>query len=911
MPDSFGGLLRRYRIAASLTQEALAERCRLSPAAIAALEQGRRRAPRLSTVQAIVGALDLGAEEQERLARAATADPTEPEFSVMERASVDLDRMSRRGEHWELPAPISPLVGNRAAVGDVVRWIGDDRLVTLLGPGGVGKTRLAIAVAEQTKSAFAGGACWIDLGGVTNEDGVPSAAVRSLGGSDHPAVAIHDQLGELLPQEPALVVVDNCEHVLDAAADTIAALLSHPQVTVLATSRQPLAIPGETTFTVPPLATPDAHPPTTLESMGKTDSVQLFLERSSRARGRDGLTSADAEAIGRICRKLEGIPLAIELTAARMVGLSATQLAEDLERAMALTAATARGVPERQSTLWASIDWSYRLLTVAEQAGFRCLAVFVGPFTAAAFMGVAATASLAPCSQEVLTALATKSLVSLEPDGTYRALDSIRAYAAEQAARAGELTVIRDAHAEYFAGWLVQLGTWEADDTVLDQMDGQYSNFRAALLWSIETGSARALLLVAAFGVGWHQLGRFHDALTLAEEALGVAREEDRPAWARAAAAVAMSRLLARDITFMTEALPDAARVARENGDTLAEGWCNLVLGSCPPFEPVHLTDAYLLASAAPSQMLAALAAASLAFGGTETRNDEWLVRAHDHAEAISNASLWSTHDLAQVDDWTERGRLDEALELAMSIAVNPVVMPGLRLVAIGHVLEVAFLRCDLELAELSMGMRNELGRIWPVGGWRFAEVNDLRIDWLQGQRPPLTDTSSLHWTTRMGITPATMRSVCRAAIDRGDSVDLTVVTKTSVPPSPGSLLAASLSAVSGARALAAGDDEQARYHWTMGLQAGFASGYLLLTCDAVEALGCLASHQGGKPEAATLLASAQSYRDQIGYRFRFRFEQHALDHAWKAVAPDEQADSRPLHEAAELALSLPPRGPM
>jgi predicted ATPase/transcriptional regulator with XRE-family HTH domain len=907
MSDTFGGLLHRHRIAASLTQEALAERCGLSPAAIAALEQGRRRAPRLSTVRAIVDALALGPDEQARLSRAASAgpaDPTEPESTVMERASVDLDRMSRRGGRWELPAPISRLVGRRAAMGDVVQWIGDDRLVTLVGPGGVGKTRLAIAVAEHTMATFSGGTCWIDLGGVTNGGGVPSAAVRSLGGSDHPGVAVHEQFGELLPPEPVLVVVDNCEHVLDAAAETIAALLSHPQVTVLATSRQALAIPGETTWTVPPLATPAAHPPTTIESMDDTDSVRLFLERSGRARGRHDFTVADAEAIGYICRKLEGIPLAIELTAARMVGLSATQLAEDLERAMALTAATARGVPERQSTLWASIDWSYRLLTSSEQAGLRCLAAFVGPFTAAAFAGVAAAASLAPCSREVLGALTTKSLVSLEPDGTYRALDSIRSYAAEQAARAGELTVIKNAHAEYFAAWLVQLGTWEANDTVLDQMDGQYPNFRAALLWSIETRSSRALLLVAAFGVGWHQLSRFHDALTLAEEALDVAGDEDCPARARAVAAVAMSRLLARDATFITEAIPAAARVAHDNGDTLAEGWCNLVLGNCPPFRPVHLTDAYLLAVAAPSHMLAALAAASLAFGGTEPRNDEWLDRAREHVEAISNASLRSTHDLALVDDWTERGRLDDALELAMSIAVNPAVMPGLRLVAIGHVLEVAFLRCDLELAELSMGMRKELGRIWPVGGWRFAEVNDLRVDWLNGQRPPLTDASSLHWTTRMGITPTTMRSVCRAAIDRGDSLDMAIVTKTSVPPSPGSLLAATLSAISGAQALAVGDGEQARYHWTLGLEAGVASGYLLLTCDAVEALGCLASQHGRKSQAATLLASAQSYRDQIGYRFRFRFEQQALDQAWRALATNEQADSLPIREAAELALS-------
>ena len=463
MPESFGGLLRRYRVSASLTQEALAESCRLSPATIAALEQGRRRAPRLSTVRAIADVLELAPGDRARLAGAASVDPlgpSQPEVTVVERASTDLGRLGRRGEGWRLPAPITPLIGRDVAVEEVVQKLGHERLVSLVGPGGVGKTRLAIEVAEQTRGTFSGGTCWADMGAVTDGDGVPSAALRLLGGSGQRGVSIRDQMGELLPEEPVLIVVDNCEHVLDAAADVIAALLFHAQVTVLATSRQSLAIPGETICAVPPLAIPTAHPATTLDSMEKTDSVQLFLDRAGRARGHHQFTNVDARSIGLTCRRLEGIPLAIELMAAGMSGLSVTEVAEDPERAMTLTAA-ARGVPYRHSTLWASVDWSYQLLTSAERAGFRCLAGFAGPFTRAAFAGVAVAAQAAPLaemSHDVLAALTAKSIVSFEPDGTCRALDSIRSYAAGQAADAGELALIKDAHADYFAAWLVQLG---------------------------------------------------------------------------------------------------------------------------------------------------------------------------------------------------------------------------------------------------------------------------------------------------------------------------------------------------------------------------------------------------------------------------------------------------------------------
>ncbi len=913
MDASFGDLLRQYRIAASLTQEALAERCRLSPATIAALEQGRRRAPRLSTVGEIADGLGSGPAERAELARAATrVRSSEPDRSAsvsLAEATADLYRFGRGRRRGELPAPITPLFGRHAEAGELSQLLSSERLVTLVGPGGVGKTRLALCVAGEAVDKFPAGTCWVELGAVADAEGVALALLRAVGGSDQPAVEVDDQIGALLPADPVLVVMDNCEHVLDAAAITIGALLRNSNVTVLATSREPLSIPGEVTWIVPALGVPAFDAPMTAEGLGEVDSVQLFVDRAGRARPGFTLNDSHTETVARICRRLEGIPLAIELTAAQLRTVSPEQLADDLERAIPLASGRARGVPSRQSTLRASIDWSYRLLTQDEQAAFRCLACFVGPFTAPAFAAITgAVSQLSPSAtpNETLDVLVTKSLVSFEPGAGYRVLDSIRAFAAEQALLTTEMTAINDAHADYFLAWLSELGTLEADDLVLDQMDGQYPNFRAALSWSIETESPRAVALVEAFGVGWHQLGRFHDAIALGEPALMAAAGSDRSAWARAAGALAMSRLLAGDVAFIITALPEAAVAAREAGERLAEGWCRLVLGSRPPFEPEHLVAAYDLALAAGSPMLAALAAASVAFGGTEVDNREWLARADQHGRTISNASLKAARDLARLDDWTERGRFDDAESLARSIVLDPQVIPGLRLVAIGHVVQLAFLRSDLESAELAMSMRDELSRMWPVGGWRFFAVDDLRVDWLRGERPELSDANSLHWTTRMGMTPRVVGGACRAAIDRGQPLDVRVVAKTVIAPSAGSLLATTIAAIEGAQAIVAGADELAWSRWLAALAASSAYGYVLLGCDTLEAIGYLAARRGDREAAATLLSSAQSCRDQIGYRFRFTFEQQAIDATWADIGGfQNQAETLSWSEASDVALAM------
>jgi predicted ATPase/DNA-binding XRE family transcriptional regulator len=889
MAESFGELLRRLRVAASLTQEALAERADISAAAIAAFEQGRRQAPRLSTVTRLADALAVSSAERAALATVAQGAhrPTVAAASVPTPPRV------------VPPEPITPLVGRDTVADELSRTLAGERLVTLVGPGGVGKTRLALRVAEESAPQFPAGTCWVDLASVTKGADVEPTLLRALGGSDHPAVNVADQLAAILPQDRVLVLVDNCEHLLDAAATAITALLEHPQATVLATSREPLAIPGEVAFRVP-----------VLDDAG---SVELFAERARRARpgytlddhdhDRDHDHDHDDDAVRRICRRVEGLPLAIELVAARVGAVPTRQLADELDQAIPLTAARARGVPERQSTLWSSIDWSYQQLTRAERRSLHCLAGFVGPFTAEAFAAVERTSGAAAVG--ALPLLVEKSLVARVGAGDgYRVLDTIRTFAEARAAESGELESIRDAHADHFSTWLSALDAGEGDDDVLVQVDAQYANIHAALLWSIEARSRRAIDLVKGFGVGWHQLDRYRDATTVADGALDIAAEQASDEWPKVVATLAMSRLLAGDVPFVATTLPVAATRARASRDRWAEAWCRLVLGNRPPFDPTELLTAYELAGDVDSPILAGLVAASVAFGGTEPDSEAWLQRADEHAAGTRNSSLRAVRDLARTDDWTERGRFAEAEQRAMAIALDPLVMPGLRLVAIGHVVQVAWLRADLELAERTMAVRQDVARIWPLGGWRFIAVDDLRVAWIRGEQPPLTDSNVLHWTTRMGITPGPIRAACRAALDGGAQPHVMTYARAGAPPSPMSLLGATFAAVEAALAALNGDDDAARVCWSRSLTTALAHGYVVLGCDAMEGLAC-AARDLDATTSAVLLQSAAACRDEIGYRFRFEFEQRAVDEAWAATArAADDAATLPWTDAAKLALS-------
>ena len=274
--------------------------------------------------------------------------------------------------------------------------------------------------------------------------------------------------------------------------------------------------------------------------------------------------------------------------------------------------------------------------------------------------------------------------------------------------------------------------------------------------------------------------------------------------------------------------------------------------------------------------MLGALASAFLSIGGTEADDEALLQRMTAHSSKLANQSLDAVCAVTRSAHLIELGELDAAWDLAWSVAVNAQVMPGLRLIAIGHVLEVAFIRADADTAEMIMAMRQELARLWPLGGWEWYAVNDLRLPWLRGERPHISERNSLHWTVRLGTTPLVMRDAAAAGLDGGQELDIAEVRKTFDPPQPGSLLAVSISAIRGERALRVGDSSGGQL-WASALAGAMAGGYRLVAIDALEALGCLAASESKLELAATLLASAQAERQEIGYLWRFTERQRSL----------------------------------
>jgi predicted ATPase/transcriptional regulator with XRE-family HTH domain len=898
MAGSFGELLRRFRVGASLTQEALAERCRLSPATIAAIEQGRRNAPRLSTVRLIADALELSVADRATLAHAAagkTATTTNAATTATDgavaatRVTTDGGAARAAPGPGRLPAALTPLFGRHADADSVIHELATERLVTLTGPGGVGKTRLAQEVASGTLDKFAGGTYWVELGPVTDPGQVPEAVLRALGATEQPRAEVLDQLLAVLPREPTLLAIDNCEHVLDAAAALIAGLLTNSPVTVLATSREPLAIPGEVRRQVEALPVPDPDTPATAQALAGVDSVQLFAERASRADPGFAMTDAASGPVARIVRRLDGIPLAIELAAARMGTRSADRLARELDEQIPLTAAANQGFSARHGTLQACIDWSYRLLTGPEQAAFRCLACFAGSFTAEAFCAV--TAEVAGLtSAEALYSLTRKSLVALEaPTGRYRVLDTIAAFATQQAGGAGELAAIRDAQAGYCVSWLAGLDAMNATDDVLDLIETDYPNLRAALAWSIETGSPRAAGIVAGLGNVWQEHAHFHDAITLADGALNTPRLS-AVNWAKAVAALGNARLLGGDGAFEA-ALSRAEQIARMAHDDLTQGWCLLTLGMRPPFDDVRLPTAYRLGAAGTHLTLATLGAVFYASGGTGEHREEWLRRADEFGERLANASADATRRLAWADSLIERGRLAEALDLTVPAACDPRVMPSTRLLGIGRTLQVAFYRRDPRLAERAAMMNEELSQVWPVGAswltssWKvFGGLLEMWAGLLRGERPPPVNLETLGRMVRTGLTPTAVRTICRTAIDRGDRLQPADVAMSADPPAPGSLMAASFGAVEAAHATLDGEPALARRLWSDVLSVAAPHGYLLLVCDALEGLGYLASQQDDLTRAGLLLAAARGCRDDITYRYRFGFEQELLDRAGRSA---------------------------
>ena len=444
-----------------------------------------------------------------------------------------LRTMGSAGAHG-LPVQLTTFIGRRVETRNLSDALATNRLVTLTGAGGAGKTRLALHVAATMVADYSDGVWYVDLAPLTDSDAVPVTVARALGLPDQPGRSTIDTLLRFLHGRRLLLVLDNCEHVLDSSAGLITALLgAAPAVTVLATSREPLGVPGEVVWQVPSLSLAD-------------EAIELFADRARHARTDFAVTDDNVAVVSQICHRLDGMPLAIEFAAARVRALTLSEIRDSLHDRFRLLTGSSRTAVRRQQTLRASVDWSHALLSEPERVLFRRLAVFHGGFALGAARAVAAS-DVAERYQvlDQLSLLVDKSLVVAENAGgstRYRLLETVRQYALERLGESGEADEVRTRHRDHYAALAAALdalgrpGGYQPGD-----VEVEIGNLRAAFEWSRESGDPEAAATMASsLQPLWRKCGRIREGLAWFGSMLG---DESLPSLQTAPAAYA--RLLA------------------------------------------------------------------------------------------------------------------------------------------------------------------------------------------------------------------------------------------------------------------------------------------------------------------------------------------------------------------------------
>lgn len=412
-----------------------------------------------------------------------------------------------------LPVQTTSFIGRDAEVAQLRDRVDNARLVTLTGAGGAGKTRLALQAAAERVDEFPGGVWLAELAALGEPALVPAAVATAVGVREEPGRDLLLTIADAVGSSGTLLIVDNCEHLVEACAELAGALLKGcPELKILATSREPLGVAGEAVWRVPSLGLPQEHPDP--ESLAEVASVALFCDRAALTESGFRLSPANAEAVAEICRRLDGIPLAIELAAARVAVMSPAEIVSRLDRMFGLLTGGARTAVPRQRTLAAAIDWSYDLLTEEERGVFRALSVFAGGFTLEAAGAVAGDGESDTGVLDVVSSLLQRSLIQAEEHqlGTrYRLLEPLRAYGEEKLRAAGEETTVRDRHLAYFRS-LAERAEPElsgSDQTRwLIRLDAEQDNLRAALAYGIESevedAAALAARLLQFFSIRGH-----------------------------------------------------------------------------------------------------------------------------------------------------------------------------------------------------------------------------------------------------------------------------------------------------------------------------------------------------------------------------------------------------------------------
>ncbi len=429
------------------------------------------------------------------------------------------------GTRSNLPVQATSFVGRQAEFARLLDLVRDNRLVTVTGVGGSGKTRLAVQAGAELVAEFRDGVWLVELGAVADPDLVDGAVLEAIGVSQSRGVGARETVIASLATARALIILDNCEHLLDAAADLVGAVLAAaPDVSVVATSRELLGVAGEVVYGLRSMSLPGPDHAADPEGLASSDAVRLFSERAAAVLPRFQLTADNARAVAEICRRLDGMPLALELAAPRLRAFSPDKLAELLDQRFRLLTGGSRTALPRQQTLNATIEWSYRLLSEAERAFFRRLSVFQGGFLYEAAVAACTGDAVAEADIiELLPALVDKSLVLAEGDAgevRYRLLETIRQFARERLEESGEADVVRRRHAAHYRELAITAAQHAVgpDEVVWRRrVEADSDNVRQALTWSLEAGEPGSALETA---IGFARYAGWSESLSWMERAM-------------------------------------------------------------------------------------------------------------------------------------------------------------------------------------------------------------------------------------------------------------------------------------------------------------------------------------------------------------------------------------------------------
>jgi predicted ATPase/DNA-binding CsgD family transcriptional regulator len=559
-----------------------------------------------------------------------------------------------------LPTTRSSFVGRETELRNVKRSLAMTRLLTLTGAGGCGKTRLALEVARELIGAYPDGVWLVELAPLSEGALVAHSVAAALGVQEQPDRSLTDTLVNFLRAKRALLVIDNCEHLVDAVAHFVDTLLnSSLHLRVLATSRESLNVEGELNWLVPSLSVPGLLQSPRVEELAGYESVRLFVERARHRNPSFSLTPQNAHAVARICERLDGIPLAIELAAAR-VGLSVEQIATRLDDSLGLLTAGSRTASPRQRTLRGTLDWSYALLSESERRLFCRLSVFAGGWTLEAAEEVGACDTQQGQVFDLLSRLVDKSLVVAESTGgdgvRYRMLEPIRQYAREKLEEGGDTQEVRRQHASFFLALAEEAEPRlrePVDMEWLERLEVEHDNMRAALSWAMEQEEADelGLRLAGALWLFWEGHGHYAEGHRWLEQVL--ARDSQVSAAARAKALEGVGWLV-----FPSGAVDQAVIAAREG---------------------LKLSERAGLGGAVAARFLRILGWMAIIRGDDDRAKgllEESLIlsREADDKWGIADALLWLGNSL----DFLDRERAKELREEGISLARELGYMPTL-----------------------------------------------------------------------------------------------------------------------------------------------------------------------------------------------------------------------------------------